>query len=118
MVAFSRENLDTEARWEMELAAGLFTRVSQDFDRLISINDAGASAESSRAVSAIRFRLMVTLLGASLLAMVGIVALGIWTALRVARARMKPRAAPRFSRTETASSTPSPGGSPTTFAIR
>jgi hypothetical protein len=25
VVAFSRENLDTEARWEMELAAGLFT---------------------------------------------------------------------------------------------
>jgi len=84
VVAFSRENLDTEARWEMELAAGLFARVSQDFDRLIAINDAGAT-RSLAAVSAIRFRLMITLLAAGLLAMIGIVAVGIWTALRVAQ---------------------------------
>ena len=84
VVAFSRENLDTEARWEMELAAGLFSRVSQDFDRLIAINDAGATRSLSE-VSAIRFRLMVTLLAAGLLAMLGILAVGIWTARRVAR---------------------------------
>ena len=84
VVAFSRENLDTEARWEMELAAGLFTRVSQDFDRLIAINDTGATRSLSE-VSAIRFRLMVTLLAAGLLAMLGILAVGIWTARRVAR---------------------------------
>ena len=84
VVAFSRENLDTEARWEMELAAGMFTRVSQDFDRLIAINDAGATRSLSE-VSAIRFRLMVTLLAAGLLAMLGILAVGIWTARRVAR---------------------------------
>jgi signal transduction histidine kinase len=84
VVALSRENLDTEARWEMELASGLFTRVSQDFDRLIAINDAGAN-RSLAAVSAIRVRLMITLLAASVLAMIGIAALGIWTALRVAQ---------------------------------
>jgi signal transduction histidine kinase len=84
VVAFSRENLDTEARWEMELAAGLFTRVSQDFDRLIAINNAGAN-RSLVAVSAIRLRLMITLLAASLLAMIGIAAVGIWTARRVAQ---------------------------------
>ncbi len=83
VVAFSRENLDTEARWEMDLAAGLFTRVSQDFDRLIAINDAGATRSLS-AVSAIRFRLMITLLAASLLVLIGILALGLWTARRVA----------------------------------
>ena len=84
VVAFSRENLDTEARWEMELAAGLFTRVSQDFDRLIAINDAGATRSLS-AVSAIRFRLMITLLAAGLLVIIGIVAVGLWTAGRVAQ---------------------------------
>jgi signal transduction histidine kinase len=84
VVAFSRENLDTEARWEMELAAGLFTRVSQDFDRLISINDRGAT-QSLAAVSAIRRRLMITLLAAGLLAIAGILAVGTWAARRVAR---------------------------------
>lgn len=84
VVAFSRENLDTEARWEMEQAAGLFARVSQDFDRLIFINDAGA-AQSLAAVSAIRRRLMITLLAAGLLAVAGIVAVGTWAARRVAR---------------------------------
>ena len=83
VVAFSRENLDTEARSEMELAAGLFARVSQDFDRLISINDTGAT-RSLAAVSAIRHRLMITLLAAGLLAIVGIVAVGLWAARRVA----------------------------------
>jgi signal transduction histidine kinase len=84
VVAFSRENLDTEARWEMELAAGLFARVSQDFDRLIFINNTGA-ARSLAAVSAIRRRLMITLLSAGLLALVGIVVVGLWTTRRVAR---------------------------------
>ena len=83
VVAFSRENLDTEARWEMEQAAGLFARVSQDFDQLIAINDSGA-AQSLAAVSAIRRRLMITLLAAGLLAIAGIVAVGIWAELRVA----------------------------------
>ena len=83
VVAFSRENLDTEARWEMEQAAGLFARVSEDFDRLIFINDTGA-AQSLAAVSAIRRRLMITLLAASLLAIAGIVASGSWAARRVA----------------------------------
>ena len=83
VVAFSRENLDTEARWEMEQAAGLFARVSQDFDQLISINDKGA-AQSLAAVSAIRRRLMITLLAAGLLAIAGIVAVGTWAARRVA----------------------------------
>jgi signal transduction histidine kinase len=83
VVAFSRENLDTEARWEMEQAAGLFARVSQDFDRLIYINDLGAS-QSLAAVSAIRRRLMITLLAATLLAIAGIAAVGTWAARRVA----------------------------------
>ncbi len=83
VVAFSRENLDTEARWEMEQAAGLFARVSQDFDQLISINDTGA-AQSLAAVSAIRRRLMITLLAAGLLAIAGIVAVGTWAERRVA----------------------------------
>ena len=83
VVAFSRENLDTEARWEMEQAAGLFARVSQDFDRLIFINDAGA-AQSLTAVSAIRRRLMITLLAAGLLAIAGIAAVGTWAERRVA----------------------------------
>ena len=83
VVAFSRENLDTEARWEMEQAAGLFARVSQDFDRLISINDTGAT-RSLAAVSAIRYRLMITLLAAGLLAIAGIAAVGTWAARRVA----------------------------------
>jgi signal transduction histidine kinase len=83
VVAFSRENLDTEARWEMEQAAGLFTRVNQDFDQLISINDRGA-AQSLAAVSAIRRRLMITLLLAGLLAIAGIAAVGTWAERRVA----------------------------------
>jgi signal transduction histidine kinase len=83
VVALSRENLDTEARWEMELAAGLFARVSQDFDRLIYINDTGAT-RSLAAVSAIRRRLMITLLAAGLLAIAGIAAVGTWAARRVA----------------------------------
>jgi len=83
VVAFSRENLDTEARWELEQAAGLFARVSQDFDQLISINDTGA-AQSLSAVSAIRRRLMITLLAAGLCAIAGIVAVGTWAERRVA----------------------------------
>ena len=83
VVAFSRENLDTEARWELEQAAGLFARVSQDFDQLISINDTGA-AQSLAAVSAIRRRLMITLLAAGLCAIAGIVAVGTWAERRVA----------------------------------
>jgi signal transduction histidine kinase len=83
VVAFSRENLDTEARWEMEQAAGLFARVSQDFDQLISINDTGA-AQSLAAVSAIRRRLMITLLLSGLLAIAGIAAVGTWAERRVA----------------------------------
>jgi signal transduction histidine kinase len=83
VVAFSRENLDTEARWEMEQAAGLFARVSQDFDRLISINDTGAT-QSLAAVSAIRRRLMITLLAAGLLAIMGIAGVGTWAERRVA----------------------------------
>ena len=83
VVAFSRENLDTEARWELEQAAGLFARVSQDFDQLIAINDTGA-AQSLAAVSGIRRRLMITLLVAGLLAIAGIVAVGAWAELRVA----------------------------------
>ena len=83
VVAFSRENLDTEARWELEQAAGLFARVSQDFDQLIAINDTGA-AQSLAAVSAIRRRLMITLLAAGLCAIAGIVAVGTWAARRVA----------------------------------
>jgi signal transduction histidine kinase len=84
VVALSRENLDTEARWVMEGAADQFARVSQDFDRLISINNAGA-AQSLSAVSAIRFRLMVTLLVAGLLALAGTMMVGVWAARRVAR---------------------------------
>ena len=83
VVAFSRENLDTEARWEMEQSAGLFARVSQDFDRLIYINNTGA-AQSLAAVSAIRRRLMITLLAAGLLAIAGIAVVGTWAARRVA----------------------------------
>ncbi len=83
VVAFSRENLDTEARWEMEQAAGLFARVSQDFDQLISINDTGA-AQSLMAVSAIRRRLMITLLAAGLFAIAGIAGVGTWAERRVA----------------------------------
>ena len=83
VVAFSRENLDTEARWEMEQTAGLFARVSQDFDRLISINDTGAT-QSLAAVSAIRRRLMITLLAAGLLAIAGIAGVGTWAERRVA----------------------------------
>jgi signal transduction histidine kinase len=83
VVAFSRENLDTEARWEMEQTAGLFARVSQDFDRLIFINDAGAT-QSLTAVSAIRRRLMITLLAAGLLAIAGIAGVGAWAERRVA----------------------------------
>jgi signal transduction histidine kinase len=83
VVALSRENLDTEARWEMEQTAGLFARVSQDFDRLIFINDTGAT-QSLAAVSAIRRRLMITLLAAGLLAIAGIAGVGAWAERRVA----------------------------------
>ncbi len=67
----------------MDLAAGLFARVSQDLDRLIAINDTGAT-RSLAAVSAIRRRLMITLLATGLLAIGGIVAVGSWAARRVA----------------------------------
>ena len=43
-LALSRENRDAEAQHELELVSGQFALLNDDFDRLVAINDQGATA--------------------------------------------------------------------------
>lgn len=83
-LVLSRENRDAEAKGVMELAAGRFTALERDFDRLVAINDQGATVSLSR-FSATRFMLMLALLGLCLIALAGIAVTGSWAARQVAR---------------------------------
>jgi signal transduction histidine kinase len=80
----SRANRDAEASREMDLAAEQFSRVDQDFDRLVAINDQGATA-SLRRFSAIRRRLLLALLGMGLATLAATAVVGRWASRQVAR---------------------------------
>lgn len=77
-LALSRDNLDVEARTVMNRVAGQFALVDQDLDRLIAINNAGASASLHR-FSMIRFLLLLTLVGIGLATIVWTLIIGRWT---------------------------------------
>jgi signal transduction histidine kinase len=83
-LALSRENRNEEAKQVMKLASVQFAVVGKDFDRLISINDEGATASLSR-FSAARFQLMLVLLSIGLAALAGTAVAGGWASRQVAR---------------------------------
>ncbi len=83
-LALSRENRDDEARHEIALVSGQFALLNDDFDRLVAINDQGATASLSR-FSATRFRLMLALLAIGLGALAGAAGVGGWASRQVAR---------------------------------
>ena len=83
-LALSRVNRDDEARQEVALVSGEFALLNDDFDRLVAINDQGATASLSR-FSATRFRLMVALLAIGLGALAGAAGAGAWASRQVAR---------------------------------
>jgi len=83
-LALSRVNRDVEARQVMRLVEGQFAAVGAEFDQLISINDRGATATLGQ-FSRIQLRLVLTLLGMSVIALAGIVVAGRWTARQVGR---------------------------------
>ena len=83
-LALSRENRDEEAKQVMKLASGQFASLNKDFDRLISINDQGATASLSR-FSVMRFRLMLALLAIGLGALAGSAIVGGWASRQVTR---------------------------------
>jgi two-component system, OmpR family, sensor kinase len=83
-LALSRQNRDSEARQEMERVREQFAGVGRDFDQLIAINDQAATKALSR-FSMIRFRLMLTLLGMGVAALVGILLVGRRVSRQVAR---------------------------------
>ena len=83
-LALSRANRDAEARHEIELVSGQFALLNEDFDRLVAINDQGATTSLSR-FSATRFRLMLVLLAIGLCALAGAAGVGGWASRQVAR---------------------------------
>jgi signal transduction histidine kinase len=91
-LSLSRQNDDREARREMELVGGQFDAVERDFDRLISINDRGASATLAR-FSMIRIRLMLALLGMGLAGLLATALVGRWVARQVAHREAETQAA-------------------------
>ncbi len=83
-LALSRQNRDADARREMQLVSEQFAAVGHDCDQLISINDRAAGATLAR-FSMIRLRLVLTLIGTGLGALLGTLLLGRWAARQVAR---------------------------------
>jgi two-component system, OmpR family, sensor kinase len=83
-LALSRQNRNDEARHEMELVSGQFALLKHDFDRLVAINDQGATASLSR-FSSTRFRLMLALLAIGLASLAGTAVAGAWASHQVAR---------------------------------
>ena len=83
-LALSRVNRDDEARHEIALVSGQFALLNDDFDRLVAINDQGATASLER-FSATRFRLMLALLAIGLGALAGAAGVGGWASRQVAR---------------------------------
>jgi signal transduction histidine kinase len=81
-LALSRDNLDIEARTVMNRVAGQFALVDEDLDRLIAINDAGASA-SLHWFAVIRFRLLLALVGIGLVFTSGTLVIGRWTSRHI-----------------------------------
>jgi signal transduction histidine kinase len=83
-LALSRDNRDDEAKDVMQVAAGQFAALDKDFERLIAINDRGATASLSR-FSATRGRLMLILLSVGFVALAAIAGGGSWASRQVAR---------------------------------
>ena len=83
-LALSRQNRDDEAQQEIERVSGQFALLKRDFDRLVAINDQGATASLAR-FSATRFRLMLALLAIGLAALAGAAGVGGWASRQVAR---------------------------------
>ena len=83
-LALSRANRDQEAERVVGLFSGQFALLKQDFDRLVAINDQGATASLAR-FSATRFQLMVALLAIGLGALAGTAIAGSWASRQVAR---------------------------------
>jgi signal transduction histidine kinase len=83
-LALSRQNHDAEARLVMDRTAPQFTRIDRDIDRVVAINERGAS-ESLSGFSMIRHRLVVILVGIGLAALAGTLFLGRWALLQITR---------------------------------
>jgi signal transduction histidine kinase len=83
-LALSRENRDREAERVLGLVSGQFALLKHDFDRLVAINDQGATASLAR-FSATRFQLMLALLAIGLCALAGTAVAGGWASRQVAR---------------------------------
>ena len=83
-LALSRENRNEEAKRVMKLASPRFAALDKDFDRLIAINDRGATVSLTR-FSATRFQLMLLLLSIGLAALAGTAVAGGWASRQVAR---------------------------------
>jgi signal transduction histidine kinase len=83
-LALSRDNRDIEARIVMDEAAPRFALVGVDLDRVIEINDRGAT-KSLEGFAMIRQRLVVILLGIGLCAVAGTLVLGRWALRQITR---------------------------------
>jgi signal transduction histidine kinase len=83
-LALSRENRDQAARAVMDGLAAQFARIDKDIDRIVAINERGAS-ESLAGFSLIRHRLVVILVGIGLVALCWTLALGRWALLQTTR---------------------------------
>lgn len=84
-IELSTENQDIDARLAMQSVAAIFDDVANDFDGLIALNDRGATASLAE-ISKVRRRLLFTLLGIGLAAVLSTILLGLW-ALREVRRR-------------------------------
>jgi signal transduction histidine kinase len=83
-LALSRENLDRQARVVMDELVPQFNRINRDIDRVVAINERGAS-ESLVGFSLVRHRLVVILFGIGLAALAGTLALGRWALFQTTR---------------------------------
>jgi signal transduction histidine kinase len=76
-LALSRENSDDEARVVLDELAPQYTRINKDIDRVVAINERGAS-QSLAGFAQVRNRLIVILLGIGVAALAGTLLLGRW----------------------------------------